>query len=128
MRRDHGRFVAAGARVVAVGQGTRKQAAGFGAALELPFPVLADPARQGYTDYGLVEGDAAAFLNAEMWRAIVMALRRGARVGWVIGNACQLPGAVVVDRVGVVRYARPGRQASDTPSTEQLLAALAERW
>lgn len=124
MRRDHGRFVDAGAAVVAIGQGTSKHAADFVAALGLPFPMLADPARRGYAAYGLVEGDAAAFLNAETGRSVVRALRGGARGGRIIGNARQLPGSFVIDRAGLVRYARPGGHASDTPSTNELIAAL----
>lgn len=126
MRRDHGRFVEAGATIVAVGQGTPKHAADFVAALGLTYPVLADPARRAYLAFGLVKGDAKAFLNAETGRAVVRALVGGARGGRVIGSARQLPGAFVIDGTGTVRYARPGRHSSDTPSSEELLTALGE--
>lgn len=124
MRHAHGRFVDAGGTVVAVGQGTPKHAADFVAELNLPYPVLADPARRAYATYDLMEGDAKAFLNGETGRAIVRALVGGAGGGRVVGNVRQLPGAFLIDGSGTVRYARPGRHASDTPSSEELLIAL----
>jgi peroxiredoxin len=126
LRRHHGGFTEAGGRVVAVGQGSPAEAAGFARALELPYPVLADPARRGYAAYGLVEGGAGAFLNAATGMGVARALLRGSRGGRVVGNARQLPGAFVIDRAGIVRFATAARHAADTPSAAALLGELAE--
>jgi peroxiredoxin len=125
LRRDHERFREAGAEIVAVGQGSLERTAAFVADLGLPYRVLGDPARTAYRAYGLTEGSLGQIFSAAAGRGVLRAFRHGARGGRVTGSATQLPGAFVVDRVGIIRYARPGRHAADTPGSDELLAAVA---
>ncbi len=124
MRRDHGRFEAAGSAIVAVGQGSPDDTARFAADLELPYPVLADPDRVAYRAYGLVTGGLGALAGPAAGRGYLRAVLGGAGGGRMVGDARQLPGAFVVDQTGTLRYAHPATHAADTPSAEELLAVV----
>lgn len=125
MRRDHERFAALGATLAVVGQGTPHQSADFVRALDLPYPVLADPERVAFRAFGLVEGGLGAFANPGAAWAVLRAVGGGAGGGPVVGSVRQLPGAFVVDRGGILRFAKPARHAADTASTDELVAAIA---
>ena len=125
MRGDHGRFTDLGATVVAVGQGTAEQTRAFAHHMELPYLLLGDPARTAYAAYGLVRGTLRQLLGPAVIRVHLQGLVRGVQPGRIIGDPRQLPGAFVIDRAGMVRYAKPGKHAGDQPSTEELLRAVA---
>lgn len=124
LRRDHGRVRREGAKLAVVGQGTPAEAAAFARELALPFPVLADPDREAFAAYGLIEGGPGAFLHPTAAIRVVRALLRGAGFGRPVGSTWQLPGAFVIDHEGVVRFAKPALHAADTPSTDDLLQAV----
>jgi peroxiredoxin len=124
LRRDHQRFLAAGTALVVVGQGTPEQTTAFVRRLGLPYPVLSDPERAAYAAYGLIEGGPKAFLTPAAGRAFLRSLLDGAGGGRVVGNPRELGGAFVVDRAGIVRYAKPAAYAGDHASTGDLLAAV----
>jgi peroxiredoxin len=125
LRRAHGRFVDAGATLAVVGQGTPEQTVEFVDKLELPYPVLADPKRTAYAAYGLAAGGAKAFLNPASARAVLRSIVSGAGGGRPVGDPRELGGAFVVDRDGRIRLAHPARYAGDTPTVDELLAAVA---
>ncbi len=124
MRRNHQRFLAAGGTLAVVGQGNPAQTAAFVAKLKLPYPVLADPERVAYSAYGLIEGGLGALLSPAAGRAYLRSFLSGAGGGPTVGHPRQLPGAFVIDRAGIVRFAQPGRHAGDTPTTDELLVAV----
>ena len=109
---------------MAVGQGTPSETTAFISKLQLPYTVLGDPERNGYRAYGLTEGGAGQFLSLATLRAYWRALRSGAGMARPIGNVRQLPGAFVIDSMGIVRYSHPGTHAADTPTIEELLAEI----
>jgi hypothetical protein len=124
LRRHHDRVVQAGGRVVAVGQGTPAETTTFVSKLQLPYTVLGDPERNGYRAYGLAEGGAGQFLSLRTLKGYWRAWRSGAGMARPIGNVRQLPGAFVIDSMGIVRYSHPGTHASDTPTIEVLIAEI----
>jgi peroxiredoxin len=52
------------------------------------------------------------------------AAAKGHFVERVVGDAFQLPGTFIVDREGIVRYAKHARHAADHPDPSELVAAL----
>lgn len=125
LHRASGPFREAGAALTTVGQGTPEQARQFADGLDVEFPVLADPGRIAYSAYSLVEGGLGEFLNPASLRSYGRALIRRAGAGRIVGNARQLPGAFVIDRAGIIQYAKPATHPADTPSPAELLAAVA---
>ncbi len=123
--RDHDRVLQAGATLAVVGQGTPIESAAFERDLGLFFTVLADPDRAAFAAYGLMEGGPHAFLHPTAVGRVVWALLRGTGVGRPVGSTRQLPGTFVIDRGGIVRFAKPALHAADTPTTEDLLNAIA---
>jgi peroxiredoxin len=109
---------------VAVTQGSSAQAEALCDRFGAPFPCLADPRRAGYEAFGLkrgswweVVGPAALIRGRE-------ATRRGHHIEKTIGDVMQMPGTFIIDRKGIVRYARYARHSGDHPSTDELLDAL----
>ncbi len=115
---------AAGGRVVAVMQGTAAQAAALCSGYRVPFPCLADPDLDTYKTFGLKRGSTSEVLGPANWSAALGAIRQGHFGGRAIGDVMQLPGTFIVDRGGIVRYAKYATSASDHPSTADLIAAL----
>lgn len=124
LRRRHDRVVKAGGRVVAVGQGTPAETTTFVSKLKLPYTVLGDPERISYRAYGLSEAGAGQFLSLTTLKGYWRALRSGAGMARPVGNVRQLPGAFVIDSMGIVRYSHPGTHAAHTPTIEELLAEI----
>ncbi len=125
MRRAQPRFRDAEAVLAVVGQGTPEQTAEFVGKLDLPYPVLAEPKRTAYAAYGLAVGGAKAFLNPASARTFLRSFASGAGSGRPVGDPRELGGAFVVDRRGKICLAHPARFAGDTPTVDDLLAAVA---
>ena len=126
MRQAADKFVAAGAQVVVVTQGTPEQATKFCLERDSPFPCFADPERQAYGAFSLTKGSFNQVLGpAVVLRGIGAALQ-GFHTTMPVGNVMQLPGTFVIDRNGTVRLAHYSRDVADQPPNEKLLDALAE--
>ncbi len=52
------------------------------------------------------------------------AASKGHHIETVVGDAFQMPGTFIIDRDGIVRYARYARDAADHPATSELVEAL----
>lgn len=124
LRRHHRELLAAGGRVVAIGQGDGAEIAAFTSELELPFTVLGDPNRKGYVAYGLTEGGLAQFLSLATLKGYWRAFRSGVGMAKPVGNVRQLPGSFIIDQQGTVHYSHPGQHFADTPNAEDLLVAI----
>jgi peroxiredoxin len=110
--------------LVAVGIGTPEDAEGFASWLKLPFPVLGQPDTSIHAAWGLGRSRASTMVDTDLVKAGVRALRSGSMQGKATGDSRQLPGTFIVNRTGIVRWARPGRHPGDHPSIDELLVAI----
>jgi len=54
----------------------------------------------------------------------LQAARKGHFIERPVGDVMQLPGTFIIDRDGIVRYARYARHSADHPAASELIAAL----
>ena len=122
-------MTAAGAQVVAIGQGTADEAGRVCEQMGVTFSCLGDPEKASYRQYGLARAG---------WREIILdpiragseAMEKGYRVS-IRGSLMrhsdwfQLPGVAIVDRAGIVRYLHRARHSGDIPAPAAVIAALA---
>ena len=123
------RFRAAGARVVAIGQGTGAEAAEVARELGLEFPVYGDPERSNYRKLGLPRASLFGISLGPLLEAPLEGLRtlREASLRWSASprsDVRQLAGALVVDRDGTVRFFHRSEKPTEVPSAEELLEAV----
>jgi peroxiredoxin len=92
--------------------------------MQAPFPCLADPGRDGYRSYGLKRGSAWEVLGPAAIVRGLQARRKGHHIEKIEGDAFQMPGTFIIDRGGIVRYARYARHSGDHPDPKELVQAL----
>jgi len=109
---------------VAVTQGSPEQAQALCDRFRAPFPCLADPQRAGYRAFGLKRGSWWEVIGPAAVLRGMEAGRKGHHIEKAIGDVMQLPGTFIIDRDGIVRYARYARHSGDHPQTSELVAAL----
>lgn len=126
MRRDIDRLQHAGLAVVAIGQGTPAEAAWFRQQFKLPFPVLADPERQAYRAFGLGLARSSDLVKPDLLIAAARTVASGIAPGRTMGDRRQLPGTFIIDREGIIRWAKPATHAADLATTDEILAAARE--
>ena len=105
-------------------QGDPRQAQALCDRFKAPFPCLADPQRAGYRAYGLPRGGPMELLGPQVIARGVEAAAKGHFIERTIGDRLQLSGTFIIDRAGVVRYARYARHSADHPKTSELISAL----
>ena len=94
--------------------------------LEPPFPVLVDRDRSAYAAWGLGRAAAARiWADPRVWARYLRVALGGQRPTRFGSDTLQLGGDFVVDRAGLVAYARPQR-TDDRPPVAVLLAAVEE--
>ncbi|MDQ8196645.1 peroxiredoxin-like family protein [Pelagicoccus enzymogenes] len=88
---------------------------------QLPFPVIADPSKKRYRDFG-VESSLLSVLHPQaMLQGIRGVLRQG--LGFSLRNGpLGLPADFLIDRSGILLAAKYGTHAYDQWSLEELLA------
>ncbi|MFH9939813.1 peroxiredoxin-like family protein [Streptomyces murinus] len=102
---------------------------------ELPFPVVADPDKRLYVEFG-VESAPRALLNPRVWGPLLRAVLRSA---WTIprhrehapaaqphGGRLGLPADFLIDAEGRIIAARYGEHAYDQWSVDEVLARAGE--
>ena len=125
-------FEAAGARLVAIGQGTPAQAAKFRTDQGVDLLLLADPDRRSYAAAGakvatLPELIGPKIVARGLARTIASRIPQGSIVvhqGKIVDHPAQLGGVVVVAPDGSVRYAHMSEDASDNPPVGEVIAAV----
>lgn len=123
LRDAEARFREEGVRIAVVGMGTPEQCARFQRRQGLNFPVLSDPDRVAHRSYGLPEGTTEQVMGRPEIAAGLRLALRGLLPSRPVGNPRQLAGDFLIDREGVLRYARRANRAADIPDPEALLAA-----
>ena len=109
---------------MAVGFGPRELLSELATELDLPFPLLHDPAFTAYRAFDLKVGSRWAIYGPRTIWAYITLLLRGRRLRRTTVDAYQLGGDFVVDARGTVRLAHPSRDPADRASVAQLVAAL----
>lgn len=125
MRREQGRFEAAGLGVLLVGMGTPAESEAFRRLLDVRCPLVCDPDRRLYELYGLRRGSVGQVASAGVLLRSVGTLLKGHLPGVPQGDVLQLAGAFVVDQTGAVRFRHLSRDAADHPAVNDLLGAVA---
>jgi hypothetical protein len=130
VQEDLAGFAERGARVVAIGQGTGSQAAGFARAWGVDVPILGDATGAAYQAYGMLRGTwwtvvLRSLLREpfETLRLIAKADMKGASLP--ASDVLRLPGAAIVAKGGRLRFLQKAREPSDFPSNAEIFAALA---
>jgi len=94
------------------------------AGLDVPYPVLVDRERETYRAWGLRRSSVAGvWLDPRLWARYASLLVRGERLRRPGSDTLQLGGDFVIDREGIVVYAR-SQERDDRPPVGELLAAL----
>jgi hypothetical protein len=129
VHRHRAELLARGAEIVAVGQGTGREAARFCRMLKVEATCLGDPAKASYRAFGLPRDGwwnvtAQPFLEdpALAWSRIRHASLRGSLMRHT--DVLQLGGVALVDREGVCRYLHRSRRTDDFPPMQEVLAAV----
>jgi peroxiredoxin len=134
LKLEHAKYVAAGARVIAVGQGEPARARRFAQLNELPCPLFCDPERRSYEAYGLLQGRPAQvvygmpdeFLKCDLdTGAGFQSSRRGTPTA-PVDDPFQLPGEFVVDPAGTLCLTYRSQYCADFADPDVLLAAVRE--
>lgn len=122
LRRVYPDLQGLGVQVVAVTMGHPDQTEAFCQAQGVPFVCLSDHTREAYEAYGLRVSLVGA-AHPTSWLAFARAILKGNLPGPPPAGASQsqLSGAFVIDRQGIVRYARQSQTASDFPTAETIL-------
>lgn len=131
LRTSYADFVERGVEVVAVTQGDWPQTAHFGTIMRLPFPILADPTRESFQAFALLEASYVRLWHHSVIREGFALAGRGELpgVGYTIQAIAptnnislrQLGGTFVIDRQGYIQFAHVDNQVYDHPSIPDLL-------
>ena len=129
MQEHRAEFEALGAGLVAVGQGMGEDAAEVCGELEIDYPCLGDPERRGYRALGLGRASWWGITAGPMLENPGLGLRRLAyanlrRSASPHSDVRQLPGVVIVDTAGVLRYLHRAITTDDLPRAGALLEAI----
>lgn len=134
LKQEYPLFVAAGASVIAIGQGEPARAQRFALLHQLPCPLLCDPPRRAYEAYGLLEGRPAQVVygsNDKFLRCDAQAgadfqvSRRGTAMA-AVDDPFQLPGEFVVDSHGILCLTYRSQYCADFADPQVLLASVRE--
>jgi hypothetical protein len=114
---------AAGASLLAVGNGSALMASDFVESFEVDFPVYTDPSRATYKLVGFKR--TALFFGPRTYKHNRRATKAGFRQGRVAGDPWQQGGDVIVAPGDNVLYCRASSGPGDHASLEELLSVLA---
>jgi AhpC/TSA antioxidant enzyme len=92
--------------------------------LDVPFPVLADPRRESYREWGLARMPRRRVVSAANLGGYARMLLAGERLRAPGEDPRQLGGDFVVAPSGIVAYAHPQADAHDRPPVGVLLREL----
>jgi len=126
LNRAHSDIEATGARLVLIGQATPRHAVHYQRRFAPDVEILADESRASYKAMGFPKASAMQLVGP---KSLTKGLARGVGgvgVGRVIGDVAQLGGTIIVSPEGEILWEQRMRDASDTPSIDELLEALGE--
>jgi AhpC/TSA antioxidant enzyme len=115
-----------GVRIVLIGQATPRHAAHHQRRYAPDLEILADEKRGSYKAMGLTRAGVTQLLGP---KSVAKGLMRGATgvgVGRPIGDPAQLGATMIVRPGGEIAWSHVQSDASDNPSIDEVLEALAE--
>lgn len=128
-QRHLGEFEKRGARVIAVAQGTGREADAFCRGSGTGFDCLGDPEKNGYYELGFTHVGWFAMMVKPLFQdpklffeRIRAADMQGARMPH--SDVQQLGGVAVIDRDGIVRLLHRAETTDDYPDAAEILAVL----
>ena len=124
MRHAKDDIAAAGGHVLLVGMGSEAVTREFIARFDVPFPMVCDPDQHLYRDYTVERMSPLGFLSPTMALRGIAAMAQGHTAGLPEGDVRQLPGVVIVDSTGIIRYRHHSGNPADHPAPEALISAL----
>jgi len=118
-------FEDAGATLTLIGQLTPRHAANFRRRQHITLPVLADESRGSYKAAGAKVGSMNDLLGPKVLaKGAATSLRTRKLQGRTIGHPAQLGGAMVIAPDDEIVLQHMAKDASDTASPKEILAAI----
>ena len=114
---------AAGAQLIAIGNGHARWARAFIDAEGIDFPVYVDPGRRSYIEFGMGHGRAEV-LNRRSAAHHARARAAGFRQTATRGDPFQNGGVVVLNEMGETVYFHVESEAGDLADLDEVIAAL----
>ena len=127
MRRYEPEFQALGAQVLYISAANPERASWYARDLGLTAPVLLDPERRVYREYGLRESLRGSALSPGVWMSYARLLASGRRVpggGRPTENPLQMGADFIVGPDGRIVYAYCSAHSADRPDVSTLLAIV----
>ena len=112
-----------GAHLIAIGNGSAKQAKAFHAEQEMNFPLLTDPSLRTYRAAGFKSGVLTTATPGTLKRGLA-AIAKGFRQGRTKGAAFQQGGALVIEPGGRERFRFVSDEAGHHPDPKDLVETL----
>ncbi len=122
LHNSRNQFDEIGFQVVLVGLGSAEQAEQFKKEFSLTFPIVCDPQKDLYRQYGLGRGGVSSLASPAVILRGMRAMSRGYTPGIPQGDVMQMPGVFLIDTGGNIRYSYYSKDASDHPQVNSLLA------
>lgn len=114
---------AAGAQLIAIGNGHEHWARAFIEEEGAAFPVYVDPSRRSYEHYGMKRG-LTEVLGPKSVRHSLRAMSRGHFQSQTRGDGLQNGGVIVLDEDGEILYEHIEDEAGDLADLDEVIAAL----
>lgn len=124
LRREKETVDRAGFQVLLVSMGTPEEAEGFRRQFNLPFTIICDPEKALYKAYGLKGRSISQIFSPKLFLKGLKAVGQGFLPGLSLGDPFQLPGVVVIDVKGHIRFRYYSRDPSDYPSIAIIVDVL----
>jgi peroxiredoxin len=118
------RFEERGVNICLVGLGTPEQADKFRTEFSLSFPIICDPQKELYGQFGLGRGSVGSLASPSVLLRGMRTLSRGFTPGIPKGDVRQMPGVFLINKEGNIIYSYYSKDASDHPAVETLLSLL----
>lgn len=116
------KYARAGLQTISIAMGQPRHARRYCGKFAPSITCLTDETTLPYRTYALQQGKLIELMSPAVVSASVRGRARGSSVGKTIGDAKMLPGTVVVDTDGIIRYACHSKHAGDHPDIEELIA------
>jgi peroxiredoxin len=124
LKNAYAEFEAKDTQVMAFVQSPASRLLQSGDVNAFPFPIIPDPDEKIYKLYNVGSGGLGALLAPDTLRRGIAATLKGHKQGKMEGNTWQLPGDFIVDKQGILKLARVGKNMGDNLKPRDLLSYL----